>query len=107
MATKIVAIRRCINNKNKKENMPLYDYSCNDCKQLFEKQVPISKGHDPQECPECKSLNSSRYYGAGAPALGDPVRLGITRPDNGFRDVLRRIHEKTPGSILNTNSRYI
>jgi hypothetical protein len=34
----------------------------------------------------------------------DPVRLGIRKPDQGFKEVLQRIHEKTPGSQLNKNS---
>lgn len=38
----------------------------------------------------------------GAPALGDPVRLGIRKADNGFKEVLQRVHEKSPGSRLNT-----
>ena len=31
----------------------------------------------------------------------DPVRLGVRRPDQGFKEVLQRIHEKTAGSTLN------
>lgn len=27
----------------------------------------------------------------GAPAFGDPVRLGIRKPDDGFREVLSKI----------------
>lgn len=32
-----------------------------------------------------------------APSFGDPVRLGVRRIDNGFREVLSRVAEKTPG----------
>lgn len=35
------------------------------------------------------------------PGLGDSVRMGFTKPDNGFKEVLSKIHEKTPGSTLN------
>ena len=43
----------------------------------------------------------------GMNALIDPVRLGIRRPDQGFKEVLQKIHEKTPGSQLNkTSSHY-
>lgn len=39
-----------------------------------------------------------RYYGPGtAPSIGDAMRMGIRRIDNGFRDVLTNIAEKTPG----------
>lgn len=30
----------------------------------------------------------------GAPALGDSIRLGLRKPDDGFRDVLREIKNK-------------
>jgi hypothetical protein len=33
--------------------------------------------------------------------------LGITRPDEGFRDVLRDIHSKNHGSLIADNSRYL
>lgn len=39
--------------------------------------------------------------------LGDSVRLRIRRPDEGFKDVLRKIHDSTPGSTLKNNSSYI
>lgn len=32
-----------------------------------------------------------------APAFGDPARLGIRRNDAGWREVLQRVAEKTPG----------
>jgi len=42
-----------------------------------------------------------------APALGDPVRLGITKTDNGFKEVLQKIHSKTAGSQLNKTTRQL
>ena len=38
----------------------------------------------------------------GAPALGDPVRLGLKKPDAGFRDVLKNIKSKHRGATINT-----
>lgn len=39
-----------------------------------------------------------------APSLGDPVRLGIKRIDNGFRDVLRSVKKAHPLSMgVNTH----
>jgi len=43
----------------------------------------------------------------GLNPLIDPVRLGIHKADGGFKEVLQRIHEKTPGSTLNKTSKYI
>lgn len=40
------------------------------------------------------------------PNFGDPVRLGRVKPDNGFREVLHKISEKTPGGhVLKDNIR--
>ena len=41
----------------------------------------------------------------GAPMFGDPTKLSASRKyDSGFKEVLQRIHEKTPGSQLNKSS---
>jgi hypothetical protein len=40
-----------------------------------------------------------------AVAFGDPTKLSSTRKfDTGFKEVLQRIHEKTPGSQLEKSS---
>jgi len=39
-----------------------------------------------------------------APMICDPVRVGARKMDTGFKEVLQRIHEKTPGSELNKSS---
>lgn len=38
-------------------------------------------------------------YFTQAPTLGDAVRLGLKKPDDGFKEVLSRVIEKTPGAI--------
>lgn len=84
--------------------MPLYDYKCPNCQNEFEKNVKIANYQEPQECPSCQTL-SERFVN-GAPSFGDPMRMGLTKPPEAFKDVLRRIHEKTPGSQLKQNSSY-
>jgi hypothetical protein len=37
---------------------------------------------------------------AGVPMIGDPVNMGVTKRDSGFKEVLQKIHERTPGSDL-------
>lgn len=37
-----------------------------------------------------------------APGLSDPVRLGRMKPSDGFRDVLSKIKDNSPGSKINT-----
>lgn len=86
--------------------MPTYEYRCKDCETEFTSMRKISERAEPIECPNCKSMNSEQFIGT-APTLADPVRIGVKKPDDGFKDVLRKIHEKTPGSKLKENSRYI
>lgn len=38
----------------------------------------------------------------GAPALGDPARLGRLKPDDGFRDVLRNVKHHHKKDSINT-----
>jgi hypothetical protein len=38
----------------------------------------------------------------GAPAIGDPIRLGRRKPDDGFRDVLRNVKKHHRRSTINT-----
>lgn len=37
-----------------------------------------------------------------APALADPTRLGLRKPDNGFRDVLKKVKSAHRGAKINT-----
>jgi putative FmdB family regulatory protein len=86
--------------------MPLYDYACKECDETFEKTVKIAQMSEKQECPFCGSMNTEKFIG-GAPALGDPVRLGIRKPDELWKDTLREIAKKNPQSTIKDNSSYI
>ena len=37
-----------------------------------------------------------------APYIGDPTRLGLRKPDSGFRDVLKKVKKAHRGSNVNT-----
>jgi hypothetical protein len=47
-----------------------------------------------------KKENPNLQHVIGAPAIGDPVRLGVRTIDNGFREVLSKIHNSQPKSNL-------
>lgn len=85
--------------------MPFYQFNCTDCSCDFEKSLKIAERDENQTCTSCESKNTVR--GVSSAPFVDPVRLGVTRPDSGFREVLQRIHERNPGSILKQNSKYI
>ena len=50
-------------------------------------------------CPSCNAHTVQLVI--GTPAMGDSVRLGIRRNDDGFREVLSKIHSSTYKSNLN------
>lgn len=87
--------------------MPLYDYECESCKHRFEARYSIKEMKVPegQPCPECGEFKVKKIF-AGAPSIGDAVRLGIRRPDDGFKEVLQKIDENNRGSRIRTDSRY-
>ena len=81
--------------------MPLYDYRNKETGEVFEKMMSISaKEEYLKENPHIESM-------LGMPPVIDPVRLGIRTTDQGFKEVLQRIHEKTPGSQLNKSAKQI
>jgi hypothetical protein len=81
--------------------MPLYDFKNKDTGEVFEKMMSISAKE------EYLTANPNIESVLGANMLIDPVRLGIRKTDQGFKEVLQRIHEKTPGSQLNRSAKQI
>ncbi len=40
--------------------MPLYDYQCNDCGEVFELMVRFSEANQAHICPKCESEKTQR-----------------------------------------------
>ena len=79
--------------------MPLYDFKDTNTGDVFEKMMSISsKEQYLKENPHIQSHIS------GMPPLIDPVVLGIRKHDNGFKEVLQKIHSRAPGSGLDKTS---
>lgn len=89
--------------------MPCYEYRCKACEYKFNLMVRISAMDEPttEPCPSCHASEIERMFPSIAPSIGDAVRLGIRRPDEGFKDVLRKIHDANPQSNIKDTSRYI
>ena len=80
--------------------MPTYNFQHKETGEVIEKIISIS-GREQflKDNPEYKQVILQ------APPLGDPTKLSSTRKfDGGFKDVLQKIHEKTPGSQLDKTS---
>jgi putative FmdB family regulatory protein len=88
--------------------MPLYEYQCSVCQAEFTEKRTMSDMLVPTQepCPACGELTVEKVI-LTAPSLGDSVRLGVRRIDNGFKEVLQKVHETTPGSRISDNSRYL
>ena len=80
--------------------MPTYNFQHKETGEVIEKIISISAREQfLKDNPEYKQIILQ------APPLGDPTKLSSTRKlDSGFKEVLQKIHEKTPGSTLNQSS---
>ena len=80
--------------------MPLYDFRNKETGQVTEMSMTYgSKVQYLIDNPHMESIILT------SPSLGDPTKLTATRKmDSGFKEVLQRINEKTPGSELNQTS---
>ena len=68
------------------KNMPTYTFRNKDSEEIFDKIM----SWDSRE--EYLKENPNLEVIIGAPAMGDVVRLGIRKPDQGFNEVLSKIH---------------
>lgn len=76
--------------------MPVYDFRNKDTGEIFERVMKISE----KEQYLSENPNIEMYFKV-APGMADSVRIGVRKADNGFKEVLQKIHQKTPGSQLN------
>lgn len=80
--------------------MPTYDFRNKDTGEVFTQTMKIAeKEQFLADNPHIEQTHLS------APATGDPVRLGVRKTDNGFKEVLQKIHSRTPGSQLNRTTK--
>lgn len=82
--------------------MPTYVFRNKETNEQFEKIMKMSELDTyRQENPQLETVIQSVNF-------GDPTKLTASRKlDTGFKEVLQRIHEKTPGSQLNQTSSQI
>ena len=79
--------------------MPTYVFRNKETGDQFEKIMKIS------ELDSFREQNPQLETVIQSVAFGDPTKLTSSRKfDTGFKEVLQRIHEKTPGSQLNQSS---
>jgi hypothetical protein len=75
----------------------IYTFLNTETQQIEEHSMRMSEYDEFKE----KNPHLDRYHEPGrGPAMGDSVRLGIRRPDNGFREVLSKISDANYKSNL-------
>jgi hypothetical protein len=79
--------------------MPTYVFRNKETGEQFEKILKIS------ELDSFRAENPQLETVIQAVAFGDPTKLSSSRKfDSGFKEVLQKIHERSPGSELNKTS---
>ena len=77
--------------------MPTYDFRHKETGEIVEKLMKISERE--------QWLKDNPNYDPvilGAPGIGDVVRLGMKKPDQGFREVLQKAKAAHPLGNINT-----
>jgi hypothetical protein len=73
--------------------MAIYEFKNTETDEVYEKQMTIA---DMEQY--LKDNPTHIRHHSSAASMGDPVRLGLRKQDNGFREVLQKISERTPGA---------
>jgi hypothetical protein len=77
--------------------MPTYNFRHRETGEITEKFFSLSLREEYlKDNPHLESVL------LGAPSIGDPIRLGIRKPDDGFREVLAKAKEAHPRGNVNT-----
>jgi hypothetical protein len=79
--------------------MPVYTLRNTDTEEVFELRMSLKEYDEYRE----KNPLIQRFFDPSqVPGFGDPVRLGLKKPDQGFRDRLREIQKAHPKGKVNT-----
>ena len=77
--------------------MPTYLFVNNDTGEEYQDFMSISQLDE-----YLKSNPNVTQLVFGSPSIVDPTRVGLRKPDSGFRDVLKKIKSAHRGSTVNT-----
>ena len=81
--------------------MALYEYVCEDCGYTFDEFLPMEDRDNPtkEPCPECKTGTVIKPL--SKLTVCDSVRVGLRRPDSGFKEVQAKIAQHHPHHNMN------
>ena len=82
---------------------------CSNCDTIIEAKLPMVDYLLPERfpCPECQEKDCIHIYLSSPPAIGDPIKLGITRPPDAFlHGVLGRMQNSVPDkNVIGTDGK--
>ena len=83
--------------------MPTYNYKCEKCEHEFEEMLSISRREEPTEVPCERQLHRAAPICGGeikikvvAPGIGDPLKMGLIKPDGQYVEKLKEIKKNHP-----------
>jgi len=81
--------------------MPLYDYKCSKCGHSWDEMQLVKNRKKPcnSPCPQCKEKKCVDQV-IGQPIMSEPHKMGLKRPDQGFREVMSKIKQAHPRSTI-------
>ena len=86
----------------------MYNYECAGCGDVFEKNVRIAERDEPCETP-CEKCSGKLSRTVAAPLVGYSTLTANStygKIPQGFKDVLNKIHTKSPGSNIKKSSSF-
>lgn len=81
--------------------MPLYDYKCSKCGHAWDEMQLVKNRKKPcnSPCPQCNEKKCVDQV-IGQPIMSEPHKMGLRRPDQGFREVISKIKQAHPRSTI-------
>lgn len=79
--------------------MPVYQYHCKNCENVFEDMQSIDNRHIPTENP-CSKCQGQVYIALNPILWADSFRIGITKPKGDFLERMQHIKKRTPKNNL-------
>ena len=83
--------------------MPTYDYKCEKCDHTFEENLKVVDRGVPTESPCERQLHRAAPVCGGkikmkavAPGIGDPLKMGLIKPDGQYVEKLKEIKKNHP-----------
>lgn len=79
--------------------MPIYDYRCDKCEQLWEENLSMGDRDKPckKKCPFCEEKGHVKKHVGGFPSMAvDTTMNANTKTGGRWNEIMNRIQSKTP-----------